>query len=134
MKVYEYLAWSLKRREEAAKAEQNATQPRNVNKISAAEEDSPSNSNTFPTGPRSEEEIKETVRNLRSREARYFDIDDDVEDKHALMHVTEQQRQRMSRRCYECNGIIPFYEDFDSDTYAPPGTCPENREFCSMRP
>ena len=57
---------------------------------------------------------------------RFFDIDEDPEEKHARMHVL------MRRQCYECGGGISPDETFDSDTYAPAGTCTENREFCSM--
>ena len=57
---------------------------------------------------------------------RFFDIDEDTEERHAHMHVA------MPRRCYECGGDIQPDENFDSDTYAPAGTCTEKRGFCSM--
>ena len=60
----------------------------------------------------------------KEKPIRFFDIDDDAKDKHAHMHVA------MPRRCYECGGAILFNENFDSNTYAPAGTCTENRMVC----
>ena len=108
-KVYDYLARSLIQREDAAKAERDVTHPRSANKISAT--------TTKPTRHAASSSSS-------SKDSRYFYINDEVEDKHALMHVTPQQQQRMSRRCHVCEGPIPFYEDFDSDTYAPTRNLP----------
>ena len=62
----------------------------------------------------------------KDKPTHFFDIDEDAEERHAHMHVA------MPRRCYECGGDTSFNENFDSNTYAPAGTCTENREFCSI--